>query len=75
MTILIDRFEEDFAVLELIHESGELLYKNIPVSWLPEDAQEGDVLVKADGRYAIDTKATEKRRAAAAEKLRALQEH
>ena len=44
------------------------------MSWIPEDAQEGDVLVKADGRYAIDTKETEKRRAAAAEKLRALQE-
>lgn len=74
MTVIIDRFEEDFAVLELMQDTGELFYKNIPASWLPEEAEEGDVLVKVNGKYAIDTKETEKRRAAAAEKLRALQE-
>lgn len=74
MTVIVDRFEEDFAVLELYQESGEVLYKNIPASWLPEDAEEGDVLVKVGGKYAIDTKETEKRRAAAAEKLREMQE-
>ncbi len=75
MTIIIDRFEGDFAVLSLFDEAtGEVFYKNLPADWLPDDAAEGDVLVKADGKYAIDTKETEKRRASAAEKLRALQE-
>ena len=74
MTVILDRFEEEFAVLEISQESGELFYKNIPASWLPEEAEEGDVLVKANGRYAVDTIETRKRRAAAAEKLRALQE-
>ena len=74
MTMIIDRIEDDYAVLELLHENGEVMYKNIPLLWLPEQASEGDVIVKADGRYAIDSKATQKRRAAAAAKLRAAQE-
>ena len=75
MMMIIDRFEGDLAVISLFDEAtGEVFYKNLPADWLPEDAAEGDVLVKADGRYAVDTKETEKRRAAAAEKLSALQE-
>lgn len=75
MIMTIDRFDGDFAVLCLYDEAtGETFYKNLPADWLPEDAAEGDVLVKADGRYAVDMKETEKRRAEAAEKLRALRE-
>ncbi|HAM69278.1 MAG TPA: DUF3006 domain-containing protein [Ruminococcus sp.] len=73
MTMILDRFEGDYAVLEISDETGSVLYKNLPADWLPEDAAEGDVLVKAEGRYAIDSYETEKRRAAAAEKLRAVQ--
>ncbi len=73
MTMILDRFEGDYAVLEITDETGAAVYKNLPADWLPEDAAEGDVLVKADGRYAIDSHETEKRRAAAAEKLRAVQ--
>ncbi|MBQ9906314.1 MAG: DUF3006 domain-containing protein [Oscillospiraceae bacterium] len=73
MTMTIDRFEGDYAVLEIREETGEVLYKNLPASWLPDDAAEGDVLVKAAEGYAIDTFETEKRRAAAAEKLSGLQ--
>jgi hypothetical protein len=69
----IDRFEGDYAVLEIREETGEVLYKNLPASWLPDDAAEGDVLVKTAEGYAIDTLETEKRRAAAAEKLSGLQ--
>ena len=69
MTMTIDRFEGDYAVLELREETGEVLYKNLPASWLPDEAAEGDVLVKTAEGYAIDTLETEKRRAAAAEKL------
>lgn len=74
MTMTIDRFEGDYAVLELREETGEVLYKNLPASWLPDDAAEGDVLVKTAEGYAIDTLETEKRRAAAAEMLRDLQD-
>ena len=75
MTVIIDRFEGDFAVLSLFDEAtGEVLYKNLPADWLPDDAAEGDVLIKVDGKYAVDAKETEKRRASAAEKLRAMQE-
>ncbi|MBP0976145.1 MAG: DUF3006 domain-containing protein [Oscillospiraceae bacterium] len=73
MTMTIDRFEGDYAVLEIREETGEVLYKNLPASWLPDDAAEGDVLVKTAEGYAIDTLETEKRRAAAAEKLSGLQ--
>lgn len=73
MTMTIDRFEGDYAVLEIREETGEVLYKNLPAGWLPDDAAEGDVLVKTAEGYAIDSAETEKRRAAAAEKLRSLQ--
>jgi hypothetical protein len=72
--MILDRFEEDYAVLEITGENGEVLYKNLPADWLPEDAVEGDVLVKSGGKYVIDEQETAKRRAAAAEKLRALTE-
>lgn len=73
MTMKIDRFEGDYAILEIREETGETLYKQLPASWLPEDADEGDILVKTSEGYAIDTAETEKRRAAAAEKLLASQ--
>lgn len=73
MTMIIDRFEGDYAVLELREETGEVLYKNLPASWLPDDAAEGDVVVKTAEGYAIDTLETEKRRMEAAEKLHEMQ--
>lgn len=73
MTMIIDRFEGDYAVLELREETGEVLYKNLPASWLPDDAAEGDVVVKTAEGYAIDTLETEKRRMEAAEKLQEMQ--
>ena len=69
MTMILDRFEGDYAVLELTSETGETLYKNLPADWLPKDAAEGDVIVKADGRYAVDFYETQKRCARAAAKL------
>jgi hypothetical protein len=69
MTMILDRFEGDYAVLEMTTETGEILYKNLPADWLPEDAGEGDVIVKANGKYVIDSYETEKRRAKAAARL------
>lgn len=73
MTMILDRFEGDYAVLELT-DGGETMYKQLPADWLPEDAAEGDVLVKAEGKYVVDTQETAKRRAKAAAKLAALRE-
>ncbi|MBQ8921773.1 MAG: DUF3006 domain-containing protein [Oscillospiraceae bacterium] len=72
MLMTVDRFEADFAVLEIQTETGELLYKNIPLSWLPEETEEGDVLRKADGQYVIDRAETDRRRAAAQVKMQEL---
>lgn len=74
MTMIINRFEGEYAVLEIREETGEILYKNLPASWLPDDAAEGDVIVKTADGYAIDSLETEQLRAAAAEKLRDMQE-
>ena len=54
----IDRFEEEFAVVEL--ESGKM--KNIKRSLIPKDAKEGDVLNIEGDVITIDYEETEKRR-------------
>lgn len=74
MTMILDRFEGDYAVLELTDDTGETMHKHLPADWLPEDAAEGDVLVKAEGKYAVDAQETAKRRARAAAKLAAMQD-
>lgn len=75
MTMILDRFENGYAVLEITEPTGEVFYKNLPAEWLPEDVCEGDVLVKTESGYAVDSSETEKRRAAAAEKFRAALEN
>lgn len=53
MKFTIDRFEGDFAVVEL--EDKEMV--DLPLSLLPENAKEGDIL-----NITIDNDATERRR-------------
>lgn len=56
--IIIDRFEENFAVCEA---DNEII--NIEKINLPRNAQEGDVLIKsADGKYYVDKAETKKRK-------------
>ena len=55
--LIIDRFENDTAVVE----NGEEM-TDIPRSLLPENAREGDVIIKSGGGYIIDNASTEKRR-------------
>ena len=57
MKLIIDRFEEDYAVCE--SETGMV---NIKRSDIPNDAAEGDTLVLSNGGYFIDREDTEKRR-------------
>ncbi len=63
MTV-IDRFEDNIAVLEA---DGEMV--EIPREKLPAEAREGDILNFADGIYTIDEKATNERRSAVRSRL------
>ena len=72
MTIIIDRIEEDIAVLEESLPTGEVSERRVPMAWLPEDAREGDVLRRTAEGFAIDARETARRRAEAAAVLRKL---
>jgi len=58
MRLIVDRFEGDFAVCE--NENKEMI--NVCRSELPADVKEGDVLLKMNDKYVIDTAATEERK-------------
>lgn len=51
----LDRFEEDFAVLE-DRNSKKML--DIPISNIPSNAKEGDILKLSNGSYVIDYEET-----------------
>lgn len=63
---IIDRFESEWAVLEVA--AGETF--NIPKAWLPEDAAEGDVIRvslesgigESTARFTVDEEETAARR-------------
>lgn len=56
--MIIDRFENDFAVVET--DSGE--HVNIERKLLPPDAREGDCIAEENGRFIVDIKETDRRR-------------
>lgn len=60
--MIIDRFEQDFAVVET--DDGII---DISRVYLPENAVEGDVIVLTDNGYIIDEQATAERRRAVTE--------
>lgn len=62
--IVIDRFGEDFAVLEIDGEITE-----VPRNIIPDDAREGDILVLDNGVYSVDEKATSERRNSVRDRL------
>ncbi len=65
----IDRLEEGFAVCETPDDRME----NIPLSELPPNVAEGDLLRQSeDGQWEIDHQATEARREAMRQKRAAL---
>lgn len=66
MKFIVDRIENNVAVCEV--EDGN--FKDIPLSELPSEIEEGTVLVFDDGEYSVDYIAQEERRA----KLFALQD-
>lgn len=66
--LIIDRFEEDLAIIE---KDGETFIEVLR-SLLPSDAKEGDCLKLVDGVYLIDAETTQARAATIAEKMRRL---
>lgn len=64
---IIDRFEEEYAVLQKESlETVDVLKTELP------DAKEGDVVVYENGVYSVDYKETQKRKEFIQEKLRKL---
>lgn len=57
MMLVIDRFENDIAVLE--DDNGEAV--NVPVALLPKGACEGDCVVFDGESYTLDKEETSKR--------------
>lgn len=66
--LTIDRFEGDLAVCETEDED----YVDIPRSQLPEEAAEGSIISELGGVYKLERDETAARRAAIAQKMRAL---
>ena len=64
---IVDRFEENFAVLE--KEGGGTA--DVPKSLLP-DAKKGDIVIEKDGEYFVDKNQTVKRKSLIREKIRRL---
>ena len=65
--IVVDRIEEDFAVVY----SGNAR-KDIPLSELPQGVHEGSILREVPGGYELDEAAEQERRRAISEKMRRL---
>ena len=59
MRVIIDRFEESFAICE----KEDLSIIDIPRSKLPQEAKEGDILLVEEDNIVIDVEATKIRRA------------
>lgn len=58
MVVIVDRLEEKFAVCE----KEDLSIMNIPIEKLPEDVNEGDILVIDGENIFVDKEATNIRR-------------
>lgn len=58
--LIIDRFENEFAVVEDTETENMITIKK---ELIEQNASEGDVIVFSDGLYHVDSEATKKRRA------------
>lgn len=66
---ILDRFEEDFAVLESLEDAETI---NIKKTLLPSNLKEGDVLLRDESGWAFDKEKTEERRNKINDKLNSL---
>jgi len=60
MKLIVERFEGGFALCEDMETGGRI---TLAQSEIPKGVREGDVLIREGDGYAIDTAATEERRA------------
>jgi hypothetical protein len=74
MTMIVDRIEEDLAVIEETDDTGDVTLRKLPLDWLPAEIEEGDVIRKTKSGYVIDRTETQKRRQAASALLQSLTE-
>lgn len=65
--IIIDRFENEKAILETEDGTTEIMR-----CFLPAEAREGDVVIRDECGYTIDNYATEERRRSVREKMHRL---
>lgn len=59
---ILDRFEENFAVIEYTDKYGEISMIKETKNTVSPEVKEGDVLCLNDGIFITDEKATEDRR-------------
>lgn len=69
MQYILERFEDETAVIEVSSEEG-ISFLELPRAELPADAAEGDILQKQDGCWHRDLDATNARRDAMAQRLK-----
>ncbi len=68
MRLVIDRFECKYAVCEL--ENGKFV--DVLKTDIPQEAKEGDILIKTDNGYCVDKMATEGKRKEIKERMNRL---
>ena len=69
---ILDRFEENFAVIEATDENGEITMLKADKSTVSSDVKEGDVLICENGIYFADIEATKLRREAIIRRLKSI---
>ena len=70
--LILDRFEGDFALIELTDENDNITSIEIPKDRIASDAKEGDILILNNDIYVTDTDATLLRRKRIINRLRRL---
>lgn len=70
--LILDRFEGDFALIEVTDENNNITSIEIPKNRIASDAREGDILIPDNDIYVTDTDATLLRRKRIINRLRRL---
>ena len=74
MMIVVERIEENFAVLEITETEGRRQRKTVLLTELPDGVSEGDVLAETVEGFVVDTAQTRQRRLEAIRRLRHLKQ-
>ena len=69
---ILDRIEENYAIIEVTDENGEITVIKEDISAISPESSEGDVLVCDNGFYITDAEATKNRKRSIYERLKNL---